>query len=84
MRLRVSGRQTGHEYQLRGIMDGNFARSGLPNVDILNAFVEAIIYRDPIKITLERSRIINEIQLKKNSSKKKVKSLKRKSLRKKR
>ncbi len=64
MRLRVSGQQTGHEYNLQDVMDGDFGKSGLPKGDILNAFVEAIIERDLSKISVARSAIISSMGIK--------------------
>ena len=61
MRLRVSGQQTGHKYQLDTIMDGNYKRSGLPNGNILNTFVESIIDRNEAGISVARSTITNEL-----------------------
>jgi hypothetical protein len=61
MRLRVSGQQTGHEYQLQSIMDGDPFLSGVPNDIILNAFVEAIHDRDIFRIKIARSAIVDEM-----------------------
>ena len=61
MRLRVSGEQTGHKYQLDTIMDGNYKRSGLPNVNILNTFFESIIDRNEAGISIARPTITNEL-----------------------
>jgi hypothetical protein len=61
MRLRVSGQQTGHKYQLGHIMDGNSIRSGLPNGNVLNAFVESIIGRNEAGISVARATIISEL-----------------------
>jgi hypothetical protein len=59
MRLRVSGEQTGHEYNLQHVMDGGSEDSELPNGNILNAFVEAIFNRDLARISIARSAIVN-------------------------
>ena len=59
MRLRVSGEQTGHHYNLQHVMDGGLEDSELPNCNILNAFVEAIFNRDPARIAITRSAIVN-------------------------
>ena len=61
MRLRVSGQQTGLEYQLNSIIDGEPKGSGLPNNVILNAFVESISDRDISKINSARSAIVKEM-----------------------
>ena len=61
MRLRVSGQQTGFDYQLQSIIEGDPKRSGLPNDIILNAFVESIFDRDISKINSARSAIVKEM-----------------------
>ncbi len=61
MRLRVSGDQTGNEYDLTPVMDGNMADSGLPHGDLMNEFTEAIMERDTARIANARRAIIETL-----------------------
>lgn len=46
MRLRVSGTDTGDDYELQAVMDGAAETTGLPHGGLLNAFAEAICADD--------------------------------------
>ncbi len=59
MRLRVSGEQTGREYNLEAVMTGHSADEGLPNGGLLNDFLEAILNRNPARITKTRTKLVN-------------------------
>ena len=61
MRLRVSGQQTGNEYDLRSIMEGGQVDAGLPHGNLINDFVEALCGRDPSRIASARVAIVSAI-----------------------
>jgi len=59
MRLRVSGEQTGNDYNLSAVMTGSNGEQGLPHGDLLNNFLEAIFDRDTDRITKIRTKLVN-------------------------
>ena len=58
MRLRVSGQQTGNEYDLELVMGGDVVDSGLPQGDLMNEFCEAICARDAERTAKARAAIV--------------------------
>jgi hypothetical protein len=61
MRLRVSGQQTGNEYDLDLVMGGDVDGSGLPQGDLLNEFCEAICDRDSDRTARARAVIVETL-----------------------
>ena len=58
MRLRVSGQQTGNEYDLRSVMEGGQVDTGLPHGNLINDFVESIFSRDPSRVAVVRDVLV--------------------------
>ena len=58
MRLRVSGQQTGNEYDLRSVMEGGQVDAGLPHGNLINDFVEAIFSRIPSRVAVVRDVLV--------------------------
>lgn len=58
MRLRVSGTDTGDEYELDAVMGGRAETSGLPHAALLNAFVEAICAHDATASAKARNALV--------------------------
>ena len=59
MRLRVSGQQTGNEYDLRSIMGESQGEAGLPHADLLSSFAEALCCWDLVRIAGVRAEILD-------------------------
>ena len=55
MRLRVSGQQTGNEYDLRS---GGQVDADLPHGNLINDFVEAIFSRNPSRVSVVRDVLV--------------------------
>ena len=58
MRLGMSGKDTGDNYNLESVMSGNMADNVLPNGVILNEFLEAIFARDTTRLKDAQNRLI--------------------------
>ena len=58
MRLGMSGKDTGDNYNLESVMSGNMADNVLPHGVILNEFLEAIFARDTTRLKDARNRLI--------------------------
>ena len=61
MRLRVSGQQTGNEYDLRSVMGDSMAEVGLPHADLLSCFAEVICAWDLGRIPGVRANILDTL-----------------------
>ena len=61
MRLRVSGDQTGNEYDLALVMGAEVAESGLPHGALMNDFVEAVCARDTARTRTARQAIVDSL-----------------------
>ena len=61
MRLRVSGQQTGNDYDLDLVMGGDVADSGLPHGGLMNDFVEAVCARDTDRTAQARTVIVETL-----------------------
>ena len=61
MRLRVSGQQTGNDYDLDLVMGGEVVDSGLPHGALMNDFVEAICARDTDRTARARAAIVETL-----------------------
>ena len=58
MRLGMSGKDTGDNYNLESVMSGNMADNVLPHGVILNEFLEAIFARDTSRLKDAQNRLI--------------------------
>ena len=58
MRLGMSGKDTGDNYNLESVMSGNMADNVLPHGVILNGFLEAIFARDTSRLKDAQNRLI--------------------------
>lgn len=61
MRLRVSGEQTGNDYDMNVVTDGENGASGLAQGDLMNAFAEGICNRDPAQTAAARKGIVDAL-----------------------
>ena len=58
MRLRVSGEQTGNDYDMRSVTDGATDGSGLAQGALMNALAEGVTNRDPAQVKAAREGLI--------------------------
>ena len=61
MRLRMSGDDTGNNYNLEAVMSGNDADEGLPHGGILNEFLEAIFDRESRRLKAAQNELIENM-----------------------
>lgn len=61
MRLRVSGQQTGDDYDMRSVTEGATDESGLAQGALMNAFAEGICNRDPAQTKTAREGLVDAL-----------------------
>lgn len=61
MRLRVSGEETGNDYDMQAVVEGATDASGLAQGDLMNAFAEGICNRDPAQTEAARNGIVDAL-----------------------
>ena len=61
MRLRVSGEQTGNDYDMRSVTEGATDDSGLAQGALMNALAEGVTNRDPAQAKAAREGLIEAL-----------------------
>ena len=61
MRLRVSGQHTEDDYDMLSVNEGATDNFGLAQGDLMNAFAEGVVNRDPAQTEAARNGIVDEL-----------------------